>query len=348
MADLGSFLGGGSAPLLIPTNYTIKRSQDFIMPFTGKVRIWAYGGGGSGACGTNSAGVATGGGAGGCSYLATYDVVLGQIITCTLGAGGAKTVSGTGSRNGNSGGTTTVTSTGLSLSATGGAGGTHSYGATTRAGGAGGTGSGGTASYTGGAGGSAINTVLTFVAGTGGGGAGTFRNGGRGGNITETIANTNDFMVTGGGGSLGNGGDIGILNNNDSSTGGGGAGDGYAQVPNGAGFGADGFVGNDLNYVFGELNPYQTYSGTRGNQYSLSSTFGGGTGGVNVALEFSGLAGALGGGGGKGTNTTTRGLSAGSATFAGGGGGYANLGTGNSQGGAGGDGIVFIQYIEVA
>jgi len=84
------------------------------------VKAWAIGAGGGGAGSTNSDGtVGGGGGAGGTAYF-TAAVSQGNIITYTLGTGGA---GGIDANNGSSGGNTTATISGTTITGNGGAGG---------------------------------------------------------------------------------------------------------------------------------------------------------------------------------------------------------------------------------
>ena len=64
----------------------ILSSQSYTVPETGTYRVLVVGGGGSG--GSRSGGKATGGGAGGFRY-AEVALTVGQILTATIGAGGA-------------------------------------------------------------------------------------------------------------------------------------------------------------------------------------------------------------------------------------------------------------------
>ena len=117
----------------------ILSSQSYTVPETGTYRVLVVGGGGSG--GRWESGNATGGGAGGFRY-AEVALTVGQILTATIGAGGAPVLTNAA---GVSGGQSRLqlVDTGMDMIANGGGGGNASAtSAATMTGGAGGTATG--------------------------------------------------------------------------------------------------------------------------------------------------------------------------------------------------------------
>lgn len=154
-------------------------SGSFVVPdFIYKLKIQAWGGGGGGA----NASANGGGGAGAGGYGMLYaNVVPGQSIPFTIGAGGVAGVAGT------AGGSTTI----LGMTCNGGAG-----GASEPFQGAGGTVTGADVSVNGGSG----NRGTSNAGGIGGSAGG---GGGDGGKISETAASPFKIGVTPGGGGAG-------------------------------------------------------------------------------------------------------------------------------------------------
>lgn len=358
MADvlLPTILGGvsgGIAPA--PYAYLVTQSQNFVFPYKGKVKIWAVGAGGQGAAvSANGLGtpfmIATGGGSGGVALKVEYAVDVGQIITCTIGAGGAASVllSGAGI-NGADGGDTTVTGTGISLSAGGGKGGKFDLtGALfTLPGGLGGIATGGDFNYPGGRGGDIANIADPKVVATGGGSWNPFSAGYRGGDVDNALVGSAVF-ATGGGGYSGRGGDI-TTNTVSVATGGGGITDGVdATTSVSATAGGFGFSINANSYSLYHPGQVTIYNGTNGDV----------SGGINI--EYSGSGGIqstgtetystdyFGGTGGAARGSSSN-VFVGGVGFGGGTGAAVNSNTasGTAQAVAGSNGLVIIQYTEI-
>jgi hypothetical protein len=173
MPNLSSLLGVNTH--LAAVEFTADGS--FEVP-AGVSRIFAavIGAGGGGASGRSTDGSYMGGGAGGGYAHGLFDVSEGDTLTVVVGAGGDR-----GSRAaGSDGGDSSITGTGVSISASGGAGGLIDGTAA-----AGGTGTGGDVQYTGGDGGDGTG----LLCGTGGGAPGTyFGDGGNGGDLTAAAS----------------------------------------------------------------------------------------------------------------------------------------------------------------
>ena len=207
----------------------ILSSQSYTVPETGTYRVLVVGGGGSGGC--YQGGKVTGGGAGGFRY-AEVALTVGQILTATIGAGGATVyTNGAGVSGGQS--RLQLVNTGMDMIANGGGGGNASgNNAATMAGGSGGTATGSAGSTlvgrdvsnTGGNGGDKTGNS-TGAQSTGGGGVNYYGRPTNGGNstVTGTVK-----AYTGGGGVGGRA--------SDNSTAGGGAGGNYS------GAGGNGFI----------------------------------------------------------------------------------------------------------
>lgn len=272
----------------------------------GLVRYLVVAGGGGG-------GMDMGGGGGGGGVLrGTYKVSPGEIITCTVGAGGMGAPGGSQYRSDGTGPqpgahqfTIPATSGGNSVfgpfTAIGGGFGGSSYRGYTPgiAGGAGGSG-GGASGYNDNAG--------TFL-----GGAGTAGQGFRGGNSTAA------YYSGGGGGAGGQGVDS-------------------TSQPNGGPGILDDILGSNLYWA----------GGGGGASYSLANGGNGGIGGggggaVGTTTGGAGYNNGEGGlGGSSGSQTNTRGGNAGANTGGGGGGGSHYNATNN--GGEGGSGIIIVRY----
>ena len=196
----------------------ILSSQSYTVPETGTYRVLVVGGGGSG--GRWSTGKATGGGAGGFRY-AEVALTVGQILTATIGAGGASVP--VGNVAGVSGGQSRLqlVDTGMDMIANGGSGGNAAIAnKATLTGGVGGTATGSSGSTlvgrdvsnTGGSGGNKTGDS-TGKQSTGGGGVNYYGRPTNGGNSTVTGTTA---TYTGGGGVGGRA--------SDNATAGGGAG----------------------------------------------------------------------------------------------------------------------------
>lgn len=170
-----------------PKSYTVPANVTSI-----KAEVWGSGGSGGGSTANGNGGSGAGGG----GYTTkTFDVISGQIINYTVGAGAAAGVAGANGNNGNAS-TLTHAASGTNLTGNGGGRGNANGGAV----GVGGTGTGG----------------FTNIAGSNGGAGGTSTggNGGDGGNTLGTGGagqnNNNGSTGTipgggGGGGEYGNG-----------------------------------------------------------------------------------------------------------------------------------------------
>ena len=189
----------------------LNSSGTIVAPITGFMELYVVGGNGSGGATRNSSsGGATGGGAG--EYVTKkVPVVMGEVYTGIIGAGGAGSVGINGiAVAGNDGGDTTVTGAGVNIVAKGGKRGNSStsLGGLGLLGGLGGSGgSGGDFHFAGGNGGN-ISPGYTFFAATGGGAVGIFENSPeerRGGNV---YAVNSKVIATGGAGVGGTGGDV--------------------------------------------------------------------------------------------------------------------------------------------
>tara|TARA_R110002049_G_scaffold302258_1_gene494989 strand:- start:60966 stop:66419 length:5454 start_codon:yes stop_codon:yes gene_type:complete len=201
------------------------------------IQAWGAGGGGSDRSGNGSDG-GNGGGGGGFRG-GTFAVTPGDVLTITIGNGGARAINGNGN-DGSPGQETRITSgSGTDgIVAYGGAGGVVG----TNAGGSAATGGGGTFLGT-------VTNQTNFKGGNGGIGDGN-RGGGGGGGAGSTAAGNNGGNPGGGNGGNLNGGNGGNGGNRNSGTsgstyggGGGGAGDGAG----GSGTGAAGLGGNGAN-----------------------------------------------------------------------------------------------------
>ena len=266
-------------------------SQSYTVPETGTYRVLVVGGGGSG--GRWESGKATGGGAGGFRY-AEVALTVGQILTATIGAGGAIVyTNGAGVSGGQS--RLQLVDTGMDMIANGGGGGNAAIAsAATMAGGVGGTATGSAGSTlvgrdvsnTGGSGGNKAGSA-TGAQFTGGGGVNYYGRPTNGGN--STYVSGTDTINTGGGG-------VGGSSSNNSSFGGGAGGDSNFFGP-GPGLGTAGTIFN----LSGKGASYSTAAADGGGGYawsgepSLSGAGGGGGGG-----QSTGGRGNLGGGGGAG------------------------------------------------
>jgi hypothetical protein len=133
-----------------------------------KARVWGAGGGGGGSSGTANS-VASAGGAGGYAE-GVFSVTPGQTITVTVPAGAS---GGTGGGSPASGGNGGTASFGALVSATGGSGGTAANGAIQTSAGAGGAGTGGALNISGQGGGIGYAIGSSFIAAQGGGTFGT-------------------------------------------------------------------------------------------------------------------------------------------------------------------------------
>lgn len=348
----GSVIGGagGLNSLVTPYTFFITSSQDWIAPFSGKVRMWAIGPGGSGASVglsglTGAACVATGGGAGGVCYFDEYEIQKGDILTCLIGSGGEGVTSLGAGTNGNAGGSTLITGNNLSLVASGGQGGLFqlNFANGSVLGGSGGTSTGGTENYNGGSGGATLNQSVGVYSATGGGGWSLTGTGGNGGdNFELTVAGR--LYATGGGGSVGRGGS----NTADAligATGGGGVTNGGDRV-NAASTvnnGGDGYNIVQENYAgYYPTGLTEIYQGGNAVQ---SSTYGGSGGNIGVGASNASYFGGS-GGGCAGSSVT---VNTGSTLYGGGTGGSinSNTGGGNARSGTAGNGLFIVQYLEV-
>lgn len=173
--------------------------QEFVIPSNvSRIRALVWGGGGSGAAGI----YCTGGGGGGFTEH-IWACSPGEIVSMIIGAGGEALI--TDNLPGNAGGSSSLTSGGISLSATGGSGG--SQGIKFHRPDNGGQGFGGMITAKGGSGGRSVNYVGGSLP-SGGGSAGSWLGNGHDGGDNNCTSNTN-YSTAGGGGIGGKGGDAG-------------------------------------------------------------------------------------------------------------------------------------------
>ena len=218
----------------VPGVMTISSTGTYTVPANVKsVSIQIWGAGGSGSKGyTNLKG--TGGGGGGYAQK-TIAVTAGDVISVTVGTGGA---GATSFGNGNDGGTSSATVDGSTISATGGLAGV-SINTPSGTGGLGGSGVNGSYNYSGGGGSNITFPGQSNPGGGGGGSAGTGSNGNNAGNTTPGSGTSGATAVAGGGA----GGSGSSAANGDGAAGGfpGGGGGGNAGTGNG-GNGANGVI----------------------------------------------------------------------------------------------------------
>ncbi len=256
---------------------TITSTQNYTVPAGyAKLDIFCVGGGGGGAGGSTASsnyhGDGGAGGAGGFTKTVTgIAISAGQVLACTIGAGGTGGERGGSSadspgKSGTSGGTTSVTRSGtVLLSAAGGGPGNHLSGGNGGSGGAAGYAGGNADSYNGGAGGT-----------DGGNGNGLY--GGKGqGTTTRAWGSSSGTQYSGGAGGGGTGG----------------------NTTGGAGGDRGGGKGGNGMYKISSSSEGTNYSwATAGSNGSANS--GGGGGGGGGGLRGGNRVGANGGNGGSG------------------------------------------------
>jgi hypothetical protein len=364
MGTTSSFFGGGGgSPLPQPEWLFQKSSYTYTFPYDGTVIVHVIGAGGSGAAQSGNY-LCTGGGAGGYSRK-QFSVTSSTTATVTTGSGGLSVGSNATETEGVTGGVSSFVLGVSTLTANGGVGGKRYPSANTFA--AGGTASGGDVNYQGGRSGKlAYDWNENLRSCTGGGAVNLFgfsTDDVRGGDQT----NLSYRIATGGGGVGGRGGDH--LGTNEKSTSGGGGAAGPAQdLSNGpseqartSAGGAGGsrlftFNGPILDGVGGQgLISYVNIS-TGANEMPSFGTIGMGAGSGGITAVNSGndfgadlqppYAGLFGGGGG--CSCYDRGGHGSHASLGGGGGGCTSRVTSSLRrvSGAGGDGVVIIEYIE--
>lgn len=363
--------GGGGATGEV---FTVLESSTFVFPYSGKVKIYCIGGGGSGGLSSNGNGSVGAGGAAGGTAVKILDVTTDDSLICVIGAGGASTTSQPS--NGNSGGQSTVNSNNLavSLTANGGSGGvgtTFSNGGTFGNVSGAGTGSGGDYNFTGGSGGAlyastgggANSNQGRYT--TGGGATGLNADGISGGNIT---ANNAQYSITAGGSIYGSPINLSKNNSNGLSVGGraasglkdpepfnntndvwsiGGSVPTVIQTVASNGMDASNSVSELVKAAMrgeGASGGYDTTNAAR-----VNGGPGGGCAPSQVNSDANGHpnAGMFGGGGGA-TGTGLDVNVSGSDGGLGGGGGGGGARVGNATplaSGAGGDGMIIIQYV---
>lgn len=355
MSSLSQFFGGSGGGANFKQHEVIEASQTWSAPVTGTVRVTVVGGGGAGGYYMGGPAYCVYGGSAGGTAIKTFDVTEGDNFTVTIGAGGPFNVyTGAGARVGDSGGTTTFTNgTTITMTATGGGGGGYVSGSTTSSAAAG-TGSGGDFNYTGGKGG--YNTISTGYAATGGGGVNLFGLNDCDGGV---VSASQTLSSTGGGSPYGHGGAY------------------TGAYPATSGAGLQGSGNSDGSSV-GGLKVYTSTTDvlipfpllttssnlvnigySRDAQYTYSVGIGGSgsfAGGSSITMNSSsdsyyvrgGSGGAFGGGGGccAWGQSVTDGYG-GNGGYGAGGGGYKSHSTYSPDGcggGAGGDGVVIIEY----
>ena len=203
-------------PALRVDQSTAQSGTTFAVPAgTPSGTVYTYlmvgGGGASTGAASNKAEVSRGGGGGGQVLTGTFTVSSGQVITFTVGAGGAGGTTGAGSAGGGSSIQTSTLNSGVTVTAAGG----NPTNATTTTGGSSGSGNSGGTGVSSGAGGGGGQGAA--------GSNGSAGAGGNGGNGTSTTVGGTAYALGGGGGGGGVGG---------SGTGGtGGGGDGGNADP---------------------------------------------------------------------------------------------------------------------
>ena len=324
-------------------------SGSFVAPVTGSYRVKAVGGGGSGAAASgsnNQPAMASGGGAGGLA-IKVYQLTAGTTYTVTIGAGGTSVTANASTTNGNAGGATTFSGSGITtITANGGGGGNSSAGSIgTSTGASGGTASGGDTNLTGGGSGSASSTgsVQTKSAATGGGAVAWF-----GTAYSSGTSSADGFFHRSATGGAGVGG-VSANKSGDGQTGGGGSGGSstgtsggpaittqtafapsFPLVINGVGgtggAGANAPTAGVASGPAGGLTSGAGSGGDANSSISPAGIFGGGGGAANLNNGSSAGAGVFGGGGGGSAGATSSGTT------------YTNTS------GAGGSGIVLIEW----
>lgn len=329
-------------------------SGTFVVPDGVKeIKVRCVGAGGSGAAAyNNSVAGTTGGGGGGYSQkIIKVQPFSSYSVTVGIGGVGVSHNSGSIPVNGVAGGTTSF---GTELSATGGSGGLCGPAGTIN-GATGGIGIGGDINYTGGGSGSITSTRISSRA-TGGGSAATWLGNGYSSGIITTTNNTN--LCTGGASVRCSSGSILLPINDNIVTG--GAGCGGPSVSANGGPDLYGYsVNSATNVASLPTWAIQRFSGdvltgggSGGNSFSVTTsllTAGPGAGGGAIITSTSSITvragdgGVFGGGGAavtSGPGSVVFGGSGGNG--GGGGGGYTYNGTAYS--GAGGNGLVIVEW----
>ena len=299
-------------------------SGTFIAPVTGFYVVRVVGAGGCGACirGFARSG-ATGGGAGGYA-VKTLFAKQGDAFTVTVGAGGPAQE---GQKlNGIAGGTSSFVGNGINVVANGGEGGTWLDDTGTANGAAGGTASGGDANFTGGGSGSVTITSgsITNAVGATGGGAVNVGYSTPYSSGSCTVSSSSRY-ATGGAGT--GGGSASATGSSGEQTPGGGAGGAGTSI-RGPGIPVDIL----LNSSGGSINT------------PIPGGNGGGGGASFNSASNAGHGTLFGGGGGNAHAQASNNGRGGHGGHGAGGGGGANSTNYTQHSGAGGDGIVFINW----
>lgn len=179
-----------SLQLYIPQEILFTSSGSWTALYDCRVLVSIGGGGGSGGARSSAPATASGGGAGGFSQK-LIRLTAGDVLSFTVGAGGAKV---NGNSNGVAGGTTTLTGPSISLTANGGAGGLQAANAGV-SGVAGGTASGGMINNTGGRSGS-ISWAGTAYGATAGGSVGIYNTTGSSSGSITAIQGSFSFVTS--------------------------------------------------------------------------------------------------------------------------------------------------------
>lgn len=323
-------------------------SSAFTTEISGAHRVTVVGGGGSGGAqiaGTTIVpGAASGGGAGGYAQKIFY-ALAGTSYTCTVAAGGTAAIATMGTAvNGAAGGTSSFSGFGASISCGGGAGGIARNTIGTALGVSGGTASGGDSNASGGGSGDALidGAANISVAATGGGSVAVLGNGYTSGTASAIGTGAYSGAASGGagvGGSSGTSTAAGLQTF--AASGGGGA-----AAPSTGATDANSGGGAGFPWFDAALN----CAGSGGNTTSIaaaSGSGGAGSGGyASSSLQNSGISRIFGGSGGV-AGIAGSGKSVGPAGFGGGSGGIAmkdTAGTGTATSGAGGPGIIIVEW----
>lgn|GEM_PF-2589486 len=305
--DLAKAVSGGGGLL---RRRIMTQSQPFIAPIDGAYTITAIGGGGGGA--GRFSGCATGGGGGG-FVRKRVSLSAGASLTCVIGAGGAQSALASSTSQtapGFNGGDTTVAGPGVNIVAGGGQGGNAAANGSAAAGAAGGTASGGDINYPGNGSGSSVWSSSA----TGGG------------SVRLHGIEVSSGSVTGGSGCATGG--AGTVFSSDSlassgKTDGGGNGVGRILPDSWAG---DLFTGAGVSTVTGFNQIGTGGGGSTNTSNGAGQIFAGGGASSSTVSVVAGAGGSFGGGGGGCATSATTGNTA--------------------RGGAGGDGLVVIEWLE--
>lgn len=325
-----------------------ENSGTFTAKKSGWHRVTAVGAGASGGVAWNSSATAvlsaTGGGAGGFAVKEFY-ALAGTAYTLTIGTGGAAVSRTTnGATSGNNGGNTTVSGFGVSITCTGGTGGTASVTATTLTGATGGAATGGDVNVTGGASGGVANTSSSGGRGASGGGAVGVRGTGYASGAVAVSGGSAANAASGGAGIGGASGTATSTGGQNSASGGGGALGASSAAANTATAGGVGAASLTVQ----QLNGTGSTGSTSASVASPAGNGGAGSGALVGTTDNSTAAGQLfAGAGGRATQVSAGSSASAGGRGAGGGGMAAYTSSGSPDAlasGAGGSCLVIVEY----